>query len=329
MSRKQEIITGAFVLAGIAVVVAGALWLAGAGFGRQDRVLTVLFEHVGQVKPGNPVTLRGVAVGKVARVALADPDGVEVELRVRPEVELPPDPLVVLQPISLFGEWQAVIVPASARPGVRTEALDLPPGRLPGITLAAFADISESSKEIAENLRGLTERFEIAFSDTTAQELAATVRNFSRASDEVVRILERQRQDFGEFTATMADVAEVVQNTVGDLDATISRLAAATEEGELEAMFANAREASASFREVAGNLRGTVGELDRAIARADSALGEVHGLLGAINRGEGSIGLLAQDQVLYENTVATVAELRALLDDLKRNPRKYFSFSVF
>lgn len=329
MSRKQEIVTGAFVLGGIALVAAGALWLAGAGIGRHDRVLTALFEAVGQVKPGNPVTLRGVAVGKVASVTLADGEGVEVVLRVRPDVELPPDPVVVLQPVSLFGEWQAVIVPASVRPGLRREVLELPADRLPGITLAAFADISENSREIAENLRGLTERLEIAFSDTIAEELAATVRNLSRASDQVVRILEQQRQDFGEFTATMADVAEVVQKTVGDLDATISRLAAATEEGELEAIFANAREASASFREVAGHLRGTVEELDRAIARADSALGEVHGLLGAVNRGEGSIGLLAQDQILYENTVATVAELRALLDDLKRNPRKYFNFSVF
>ncbi len=330
MTRRNEVLVGAFVLAAVALIVVGALWLADAGFGARDQELTARFQTVGQLKPGNQVTLRGVSVGKVEQIGLsADGRAVEVTFRVSSDVALPENPVVILQPSSMFGEWQAAIVPAAERPDILTDTLALPPGRLPGVTMAAFSEISESSREIAENLQGLTERFQVAFNENTARELARAITNFSSASDELVTLMERQREGFGSFTADLAEAGDAVRGAAGDLDAVVSRLAAATEEGELEAIFDDARQASAAMRDVSGSLQGTVRELDRGIARADSAVREVQALLAAVNRGEGSIGLLTQDRILYENTAAALEELRALLDDLKRNPRKYFNFSVF
>ena len=330
MTRKNEILVGAFVLVAAGLIVTGALWLSGSGFGERDRELTASFQTVGQLKPGNQVTLRGVSVGKVEQIGLS-PDGraVEVSLRVRSDVGLPENPVAILQPSSMFGEWQAVLVPAAERPDVQADSLDLPPGRIPGITLAAFSEISESSREIAENLQGLTERFQVAFNENTARDLARAITNFSAASDELVSMMERQREEFGDFTADLAEAGDAVRGAAADLDSVVSRLASATEQGELDAIFDNVREASASMREVSRGLEGTVGDLDRGIARADSALVEVEALLASVNRGEGSLGRLATDQVLYENTAAALGELRALLEDLKKNPRKYFDFSVF
>lgn len=330
MTRKNEILTGVFVLVAIGLILLGALWLSGSGLGARDRELTASFQTVGALKPGNRVTLRGVSVGKVEQISLAaDGRAVEVTLRLRSDVVLPERPVAILQPSSLFGEWEAVIAPFSEWDTVGADTLELPPGRIPGFTMAAFSEISESSREIAENLQGLTERFQVAFNENTARDLERAIQNFSRASDELVTMLERQREEFGSFTADLAEAGDAVRDAAADLDSTISRLAAATEEGELEAIFDNARDASLSLREVSTSLRGSVEDLDRGIARADSAVGQVQELLAAVNRGEGSIGMLAQDPVLYENTAAALAELRALLDDLKRNPRKYFNFSVF
>lgn len=329
MTRKNEVVTGIFVLLGLALVVVGSMWMSGARFRSQDRVLIAHFQNVGLVKPGNSVTLRGVDVGKVSRVTLGDVAGVEVELRVDDETPLPPQPVVVLQPVSLFGGWQAVIVPASERPELDLDSLDLPPGRIPGITLADFSELSESSALIAKNLQSLTDRFQIAFNENTARDLARSIENFSLASEELVALLARQREDFGEFTSNLAEAGVVVRQAATDLSTTVSRLASATDEGQFTAIFDNARDASGSLKEVSAELRGTVSDMDRTIARADSAVREAQSLFRSINRGEGSIGLLARNVELYENTVAAMSELRALLDDLKHNPRKYFNFSVF
>ena len=48
-----------------------------------------------------------------------------------------------------------------------------------------------------------------------------------------------------------------------------------------------------------------------------------------INKGEGSLGLLANDRQLYTNLDSAAKSLDQLLIDLKANPKKYVHFSVF
>ena len=51
------------------------------------------------------------------------------------------------------------------------------------------------------------------------------------------------------------------------------------------------------------------------------------GLIGdAVER---RLGLLTKDSTLYNETTATMVELRKLIADIQVNPRKYFKFSVF
>jgi phospholipid/cholesterol/gamma-HCH transport system substrate-binding protein len=45
-------------------------------------------------------------------------------------------------------------------------------------------------------------------------------------------------------------------------------------------------------------------------------------LLSRINRGEGSLGLLATDTAMYAQLTGLSASLRAFVDDLRRNPGK-------
>lgn len=327
MRRENEIVIGIFVLAGAILIGAGAYWLSDARWGVEETVVTAHFERVGQIQAGNVVTLRGVRVGQVEAVRLMA-DGVELDLSLRADAPLPADPLVVLQPASLFGDWQAIIVPAGQRPRA-TREVPLPPGRIPGVALADFAAMAENTEEIAANLRGITDRFEVAFSEGTAEDLARAISNFGRASDELVDMLARQREEFGEFSGDLVGAGEALRQAASDLDATVSRLAAATAGGELEDIFANTREATASLREVAGSLEDRSADVERSLARADSVLGHAQSLFAAINRGEGSLGRLAHDVVLYENTAAALSELRALLDDVRTNPRRYFNLSIF
>jgi len=52
-------------------------------------------------------------------------------------------------------------------------------------------------------------------------------------------------------------------------------------------------------------------------------------LMTRIQKGQGTLARLTTDSTLYTETTATLAELRALIADIRVNPRKYFRFSVF
>jgi phospholipid/cholesterol/gamma-HCH transport system substrate-binding protein len=55
---------------------------------------------------------------------------------------------------------------------------------------------------------------------------------------------------------------------------------------------------------------------------AKSTLAQIDGMLTRINRGEGSLGKLASDTLLYTNAQKLLKSLQEFVDDLKKNPGK-------
>jgi phospholipid/cholesterol/gamma-HCH transport system substrate-binding protein len=68
--------------------------------------------------------------------------------------------------------------------------------------------------------------------------------------------------------------------------------------------------------------RSNEASLVRVVQAADS-------LMGRLQAGNGTLGLLASDSALYYETTKTVVQFRELLADIKAHPAKYLKISVF
>jgi phospholipid/cholesterol/gamma-HCH transport system substrate-binding protein len=62
--------------------------------------------------------------------------------------------------------------------------------------------------------------------------------------------------------------------------------------------------------------------LGRLSAAAQSTAGQLDSVLASVNRGEGSLGKLISDTLLYTNTQRLVKSFQEFVDDLKKNPGK-------
>jgi ABC-type transporter Mla subunit MlaD len=79
MSEKRDALVGVVIVAALAVIAAGTLWLEGSSFSGERTDVAAVFHEVGQIKTGNPVKLRGVRIGQVREVeVLPDGSGVRV-----------------------------------------------------------------------------------------------------------------------------------------------------------------------------------------------------------------------------------------------------------
>jgi phospholipid/cholesterol/gamma-HCH transport system substrate-binding protein len=70
-------------------------------------------------------------------------------------------------------------------------------------------------------------------------------------------------------------------------------------------------------------------ELKETINNANRTLEQTRQIMEKINQGEGTLGMLVNNDSLYQNLTALAGELDLLLKDLQENPKKYVNVSVF
>lgn len=334
-SRSNDWLVGLTIIATMVLVVAATLFLQQAELGRKRDVVTAHFRDIGSLQVGNAVVIRGVASGRVKQITLAPKDWVVVEMELDHETTLPEDPVVLLQASSLFGEWQAMVTTRSAIPENRDVAaqiddrVDAPSGTLPGAVLPDIAQLTTVAGGIAGNVASVAERFRTAFTDTAALELRASIRNFSSLSSDLARAVRTQSRNLDSLAVTAQLGLTDVAASSAALRRTMSRIDTATSTGAIEEILRESRTASRNLRESTERLQLLAQSLAASEANLRGAIGKADTVLGRIERGQGSIGLLVNDPGLYRNADSVLVELRTLLADVRKDPKRYFSVRVF
>jgi ABC-type transporter Mla subunit MlaD len=255
-------------------------------------------------------------------------NGVVVVMRIKSDVILPEDPIVLLSPESFFGAWQAEIHPRNRFPNYAySESPD--PQVLPGFTLPDMSRLTAVADEIAQSMAVLTNRVEIAFTEETALNVRRAIDNIQQVSEQLAGLMGSQKRviddvsaNLEETTGALGAAAEMIKRTFAQVEASIS-------DGELEQIVNNVTRASLQLDSLSSALLTASVEFREVVARADGALGFVETIGDQVRRGEWNLGLLLQDTTLYSDLILTNALMQELLKDIKENPRKYIKLSIF
>jgi phospholipid/cholesterol/gamma-HCH transport system substrate-binding protein len=298
-SPRREVQVGIFVLGGILAVLAALFILTDPGMFRGRYIVSTVVRDAGGIRLRDPVQLTGVNIGRVSDLKLV-PGGVKMSLEVEGKYTFPKDSRVRLTAKGLLGDIVADVLPGRSRE---------PAGN--GEVLRA-----------AEEDTGLS---------GTATELAGTAKTVGGKADTLLTRanLLLSQETIGSVHASTRELQDML--------AALSALAA-DQRVQLSALSASLRRSAAGVENAT-----TRPELIRAIARTDSltakldaATGQLQAastslavVTGRMERGEGTLGKLSKDDALYTNLNSAVANLNQLTTDIRANPRKYLSVSVF
>lgn len=336
MKRRDEMLVGATILFALTVIVAGALWLSEAHLSSGGTIHTARFRTVGGLGVGNPVVLRGVRVGRVIEIRLGDGEWVEAVLQVFPDVTLQPDPAVIAASASLFGEWHVNIVSMSVTdiddPNVRQDlelAAAAGSDAWPGATLPDIGQLTAQAGRIASDIGAFSQRIETAFDDEVVLHLQSSISDFGEVASQINTFAGQQIEIFGEVAENVRVTSEVVTGTSQTLERIMARFDSATTDGALDSIITNTQRVSTDLRAVMNDFRDFVTMVNSSGPAVERVLLGADTLMTRIVAGEGTMGRLVSDSTLYVETSLAIAELRALLTDIRENPRKYFKFSVF
>lgn len=288
---SREVVVGSIVLVAMAVFVVGTFFLSGKSIFKSDGV-RILFKDAGDLKRASPVRVSGVPVGKVQDIKLLEPGKVEVTISLPTEIVPKTDALAYIRTVGLAGDAALVFVPGSA-------PTPLPEGQVVmGVEAPGFADmagkLAGNADTLLTNVRALVGPKRAEQLDRTLEKLNATL-----ASTQALMAL-YANQKTGP-TAELQSTLQEFRTLAAKLDSTISAPAVVRARDKADTLVGNLNEMSKQFH--------ATGE------RLDSVLAK-------IERGEGTMGKLATDTLLYRRFTDVSASVDSLVRDLRKNPGK-------
>jgi phospholipid/cholesterol/gamma-HCH transport system substrate-binding protein len=328
------------ILAVFALVMAAVMVFAvgGTGFLTKKYRLYARFANVQGLKAGAVVRAAGVEVGTVDKVEFGSGAEVVVAMDVLQEMQsrITTESRASIGAVSLLGERSVDVTVAS-----KGEAL--PDGGTIS-TLGAPATIDEVADSANRGLQQATALIEDLRAGKgtvgklfTDDALYKEINTFVQSAEAVTTKL-----NSGKGT-----IPELLNNpdTYRDLRASLKNLEAMTRrinagEGSLGRLM-NDDAFAKTLSSTTENLDRLTGRLNRGEGTAGKLLNETElydklnalttrmdALLAQINSGDGTVGRLLQDKQLYENMNGAVRELQRLVEDIRKDPRKYLQVRV-
>jgi phospholipid/cholesterol/gamma-HCH transport system substrate-binding protein len=290
-TARREVSVGFFVLAGFIAVVIALFTLTDVGALRNRYMVTTVVADAGGIRNGDPVQMLGVNIGRVRGFQIA-PGGVAIQLELNRQYPVPVDSRVELVSSGLLGGTVAEIVPGDAAESIRAGAV------LPGTSGTGLFDTAGDLSVRADDVLG---RVQMMLSEGTVGAVNASALELQGMLADMAALAAQQRQELGALSASLRrSAAGVEQATAGpELTRSVQRLDAMT-----------------------ARLDETIGSLDRTSTSLES-------VIGRMERGEGTLGLLSRDEELYRNLNAAAANLDFLATDIRENPRRYINVRVF
>jgi phospholipid/cholesterol/gamma-HCH transport system substrate-binding protein len=329
VTRRNEVMVGLAVIFGIALVVFGTIWMQGIRLGHEQVAIQARFTEVGQLLTGGTVKFRGVPIGRVRSIELEPGGGaVIVTMNISDAVRLPDDPVVILAPESMFGDWQAEIAPRARFPGY-AYAESPSPDVLPGFSLPDMSQLTAVASEIASNMASISARFDLAFTDETAANIRAAIDNITDVSEQLTGVVSRQQLAIEELADNLERTSEAAGQAAITMQQAFAEVAAAIGEGRLSTIMQNVESTTSRTDSLVSILVAASRDLRATAVSADSTFRQVSSLADAIERGEGTLGMLLRDTALYASLVDTNVEVQTLLRDIRRNPRRYINLTIF
>lgn len=288
---QREATVGGLVILGIALFIIGTMWLSGRSVG-SDNDLLIQFDDIGNLKTGSPVTVSGVAVGKVAQIELRSLHDVLVRVSLDEEVEPKADAEARIVSVGLVGDVAIVLVPGNGEP--------LPPGA--AITGTLEKGLTAIASRLGDRADSVLMGAQAILNQQTADDIRSLIASLEKLTDVMARQIPATTEQANETLAAVEELSNKLGETFGS---------------------PGLQNALARTDSLTMSLNRMADEFAHAGASLDS-------LLSGINSGQGSLGKLATDTTFYTELRNLTAGMTELLNSIKADPGQLtVKFEVF
>jgi phospholipid/cholesterol/gamma-HCH transport system substrate-binding protein len=327
MSREARV--GIFVLLGLIILTYFTFRVSKWGLiAEKGYPLTVDFDTAAGLEPKSDVKMAGVPIGKVEEIKLAG-NRARLVLRIRSEIGIPADSVASIQSQGLLGEKYVEILPG------KDTRRNLPAGGRVANTQSPtnFDEMVRKLGAVGDDVKKFTEALAATFGTEEGKAALSDILRDVRATSETLRtVIQGNEKRFERIIANIdrlsADLSDVSSMNKEDVRATIANLRAFSDtlKNETPGLVQKLEEMSDRVSGVVGdnreNLKESIENFRNASARLDNTLDAAGKVMAKIDRGEGTLGKLVNDNTAHTSITET-------LEGINRYVRKSEQLKTF
>jgi phospholipid/cholesterol/gamma-HCH transport system substrate-binding protein len=308
---SSEIKVGAVIIVALGLLYFGMNYLKGSDVFSKSRYFFAIYEKVDGLNTDNVILVNGFKVGRVAQITLIPEKGNLIMVKME----------ILEDQLNIPDSSVARIVSEDVL-GTKAISLEFTQDtnfHVSGDTL--ISDIDEALQSIIEEkLAPLQIQIEGVIAE--ARDLVSATKILVTTTNESI---EKAKTSMDIINKTTADVDKLVVAQNENLTRVL---------GDITAIASNIRNNSKNINAILENVATISDSLTRAnyaaaIQNATNALTQLDSMITKINEGEGSLGMLLNDDKLYNNLEQASLEIDKLAEDLRVNPERYVHISVF
>lgn len=311
---KKEFLIGIVAVITILIFIWGYSFLKQSDLFNSRRHYYAVYEQIDGINSDRPVLINGYTVGKIEDVYFHPDQSGRLIIRfyISEDIQFSKNTVAKITSTDLLGTKALMLL-------LDTGAVAVSGDTLPsGIDLSIgeevnrqVAPIKKKAEEMMAQLDTVMLYIRALMDEETRDQVAMTFQNIQETFEALTstvqsldRILAKNEDNFGRLMANLESITRTLRDGNDDLANVMDNMSSLSDSL-----------AKVNVAETVANLNATLESFDELIRKA--------------NAGEGSLGLLLNDEALYVNLNKTNQQLQLLMEDMRLNPQRYVRFSIF
>ncbi len=314
MKITNETKVGALSAIAITLLILGFNFLKGKSIFKSGIFLYAKYADTKGLMISNPVVINGLQIGSVYELEEQDKniDTIIVAIKLNRELNIPVNSIATVSNNPLTSS-SITIEMGTSKDFLKHDDTLLTsnnPGMLGNLTQRIIPLVDRVTVTV-QSLDSVLKNINTVFDPYTKNNMQEVVAN----ANKTMAYLVTSAASLNTLLNNQTGVLSKSLNNVNSFTQTLAR-----NNDKVDHMMANIETATTNFSKAdidgtINQLRGTVERLNAAVEKIDSK--------------DGSLGLLLNDKQVYKNLENTTRSLNILMDDIRINPKRYVSISIF
>ncbi len=309
MKISNETKVGILAAFAIAIFIIGYNFLKGNDIFTSENEFYAKYDKVDGLAISKPVLVNGYQVGRVSALTLQPNGQILAQFKINPQYAIPKNTIARLESTDLLGSKAVVFDLGNSM----QYAAD-------GDTLNANvqANLLEQVEPVQKKAQQIVARLDSVLTSVNLILNPDFQKNINRSFASIAKTLETLESTSKTVDGAVNVQAQRIDVILANAESISNNLK--NNNDKINAMVTNFNSFSEQMAKT--NIKETIDHANKAVAELQAAVTKV-------NNGTGSLSMLLNDQQLYNNLNNAAANLDKLMVDLKANPKRYVSFSVF